>query len=1049
MRFVIFLLTLTQLGLGQSGFKNINFGNQGPVSTVLQPAKKVPGLSNHLNTNEPSEIRKSLRMGPLTSIPALSNMDYLDQSSFWAQSDQKVSFNLRAANSSVFAFLHQFKDKMKVQDVTREFEYQSTETDDLGMQHIKVRQVYKGIPVYGGDIIIHGKNNIMNQVNGTVYATPTDLDIHATLPIAQVETLIKADLMTMGKDPDALLALDKPSSRKLFSSEEIIFYDKNKKAHLAYAVSIIVNGFEQWEYRVDAHTGEIIKKYKNLCTFLPIDQTSFLSQNNAASSPKSNHISNYKFDFDGKATSQAIDLQGRNLILNTYLDAGRYYLVDATRAMFKTIGADNEEPIGVIWTFDGHNRSPANPRTFNSNLINSTSNSGWISVAAASAHQNAGLAYEYYLNKHNRNSINGRGGNILSFINVAEDDGTSMDNAFWDGESMYYGNGKDAFTPLAKALDVAGHEMSHGVIQATANLDYESESGALNESFADIFGRLIDRDDWLIGEDVVKKSVFPTGALRSFIDPHNGGNQLNDNGYQPRIYLERYEGTKDNGGVHINSGINNWAFYKYATSINDLDKAEKVYYRTLTRYLTRSSRFIDCRKAVIQSATDLYGASSLEVAAAKAAYDAVGILDGASTPTQTDVVTNPGTDFIIFTDDAQSALYMADGTGKLISNPLSSKPPLSRASVTDDGSGIIFVGKDKKIHYIIIDWAQNKITETGVLQSDPIWRNAVISKDGNRVAAIKDIKENKIHVFDYTIGQSGEWRVFDLYNPTYSTGKITGAVDYADAMEFDHTSQEIMYDAQSTIRNSSGVDIVYWDISFLRVFDGERATWADGKIAKLFSQLPEKTSVGNATFSKNSPHIIAMDMLIEGATASQTTYLLLGGNTETGTLDTIFVNGQLCFPNFSTADDRVLFNANTNSNTKVLGQIKVDKSKISPVGFATALVQNAKLGVWFANGERTITTSAKDDLAKRFGARLSPNPVATDLITLQWKQPSSIKTNKIGVYDLMGKMVWSANKKFGAGDQSWSIPVDKLQAGMYVINLTLDGIGGSLKFIKQ
>ena len=114
MRFVIFLLTLTQLGLGQSGFKNINFGNQAPGSTVLQPAKKVPGLSNHLNTNEPSEIRKSLRMGPLTSIPALSNMDYLDQSSFWAQSDQKVSFNLRAANSSVFAFLHQFKDKMKV-----------------------------------------------------------------------------------------------------------------------------------------------------------------------------------------------------------------------------------------------------------------------------------------------------------------------------------------------------------------------------------------------------------------------------------------------------------------------------------------------------------------------------------------------------------------------------------------------------------------------------------------------------------------------------------------------------------------------------------------------------------------------------------------------------------------------------------------------------------------------------------------------------------------------------------------------------------------------
>lgn len=75
---------------------------------------------------------------------------------------------------------------------------------------------------------------------------------------------------------------------------------------------------------------------------------------------------------------------------------------------------------------------------------------------------------------------------------------------------MYYGNGKDAFTPLAKALDVAGHEMSHGVIQATANLDYESESGALNESFADIFGRLIDRDDWLIGR-CGQNQYFPPG----------------------------------------------------------------------------------------------------------------------------------------------------------------------------------------------------------------------------------------------------------------------------------------------------------------------------------------------------------------------------------------------------------------------------------------------------------------------------------------------------------------------------------------------------------
>ena len=92
-----------------------------------------------------------------------------------------------------------------------------------------------------------------------------------------------------------------------------------------------------------------------------------------------------------------------------------------------------------------------------------------------------------------------------------------MDNAFWNGYEMFYGNGIEAFnSPLAKALDVAGHEMSHGVIQNTANLEYISQSGALNESFADIFGAMIDRDDWKMGEDELisnGKTLFKTPII--------------------------------------------------------------------------------------------------------------------------------------------------------------------------------------------------------------------------------------------------------------------------------------------------------------------------------------------------------------------------------------------------------------------------------------------------------------------------------------------------------------------------------------------------------
>ncbi|MEP7321945.1 MAG: M4 family metallopeptidase [Saprospiraceae bacterium] len=1024
--------------------KSIRFGQTTVSNNLQHPTVRIPDLITKHTPKAFNSIHinpLSLTGQPMNAVPNTIS----DPNSFWDKSLKPVSFNLRAANSSVYAFLNQFKTRMRIQDVTKEFEFLTSETDDLQMQHVKVRQLYQGIPVYGGELVLHGKNNNLEQINGIVFPTPIDLNITPDQSLSTVETILVNDLSSLGLYHPVSPALLKLTNRERIKSELVIFHDEFQVPHLAYDIALI-SGMDIWYYKVDAHSGAILKKYNNTCTFLPRDNHSYLTSKTSSSGVSLSIPSFKSFDFSGKTTSNATDLAGKPLTLNTYLDGSTFFLVDASRQMFKTIGNDNEEPTGVIWTFDGKNLSPAK-KTFNPALINSPNNSGWISAGAASAHNNAGLAYEYYQNKHQRNSINGTGGNIISLINITEDDGAQMDNAFWDGAAMYYGNGKDAFTPLAKALDVAGHELSHGVIQSTANLDYDSESGALNESFADIFGRLIDRDDWLIGEDVVKKAIFPTGALRSFIDPHNGGNQLNDNGYQPRTYTERYKGTMDNSGVHINSGINNWAFYQFVTRINnDLDKGEKVYYRALTKYLTRSSRFIDCRKAVIQSATDFFGANSAEVTAAKAAYDMVGILDGASTPTQKDVDTNPGKDFIVYSDNAQTALYLADGAGKILANPLDTVDPLSKPSVTDDGGFVIFVGKDKRIHYIQIDWAKNTFTKDNILQSDPIWRNAIISKNGDRLAAIKDVEENKIHVYDYTIA-NGEWRVFDLYNPTSaSSGIKTGTVDYADAMEFEYTSQEIMYDAHSTIKNATGADIEYWDISFLSVYNGEKATWADGKISKLFSQLPEKTSVGNATFSKNSPHIIAFDMLVESL--PDPTYYLLGGNLETGVVDSIFENNDLSWPSYSTSDDRVLFNYEVSASNTILGQIKLDKSKIASAGQGEVLIQKARLGTWFANGNRQLSTATPDAVISKYSASISPNP-SHELMTLRWNQPLTPTPNSFVIYDLMGRIQWTFSGKYAQGNQTITIPVEYLSQGMYILKINVEGKAGAIKFMHQ
>ena len=191
----------------------------------------------------------------------------------------------------------------------------------------------------------------------------------------------------------------------------------------------------------------------------------------------------------------------------------------------------------MIWTIDAFNTSPT-LNSFRYDHVKSSNNS-WSNRTAVSAHYNGAQAYEYFRNTHNRNSVNGSGGNLISFINVADENGRPMDNAFWNGKFMFLGNGDQAFKILARAKDVTGHEMSHGVIQNTANLEYYGESGAMNESFADVFGAMIDRDDWLIGEDVVQTSAFPSGALRNMRDPHNGGNSSNY-WWQPKHVNEQF-----------------------------------------------------------------------------------------------------------------------------------------------------------------------------------------------------------------------------------------------------------------------------------------------------------------------------------------------------------------------------------------------------------------------------------------------------------------------------------------------------------------------------
>lgn len=201
-----------------------------------------------------------------------------------------------------------------------------------------------------------------------------------------------------------------------------------------------------------------------------------------------------------------------------------------------------------------------------------------------------GSTYTYFSQTHGRNSFDNEGATLVSTVHY----GRGYQNAGWSAahSQMLYGDG-------FAVKDVTAHEVTHAVINATAKLEYRWQSGALNESFADIFGAMVDREDWLIGEDLPPTFLAGQAAIRDMAVPERFG--------QPAHTKSWNKVCGDNEGVHSNSGIVNKAYYNIATaSAVGREKAELIFYRVLTTYLQPNSSMEDTRAAALQAAEDLY-----------------------------------------------------------------------------------------------------------------------------------------------------------------------------------------------------------------------------------------------------------------------------------------------------------------------------------------------------------------------------------------------------------------------------------------------------------
>jgi len=465
-------------------------------------------------------------------------------------------------------------------------------TDQLGWIHYTYSLNYKGIPIRHNVIKIHMNGSLLVSVNAAL--DKVSGSITPSISSDQViETALSHVNATRYKwempEEEALLRMEQGSEASYYPTPQLMWYS-NPSANttsLVYGVDVYADEplSRQFIY-IDAHTNQMVAAENRIHTA----------------------------DSNGTAVTA---YSGNRVMVADYF-ASQFRLRETGRGNgIQTFNLNNTSNYGAAVDFIDVD-----------NYWNNTVNQDHF---AGDAHWGAEMTYDYFWQIHNRNSIDGNGFLLKSYMHY----NTNYNNAFWDGQRMTYGDGDGStFNPLT-AIDITAHEIAHGLTSNTSNLVYSNESGALNESFSDIFGVSVEAFannnslNWIIGEDAT-----PNGnGIRSMSNP----NAFAD----PDTYLgtNYYTGTQDNGGVHTNSGVQNFWFYLLTvggTGTNDINNAynvsglgivnaARIAFRNNTFYLTPNSDYQDARFYAVQSAIDLFGACSPEVMSTTNAWYAVGV----------------------------------------------------------------------------------------------------------------------------------------------------------------------------------------------------------------------------------------------------------------------------------------------------------------------------------------------------------------------------------------------------------------------------------------
>ena len=483
-------------------------------------------------------------------------------------------------------------------DADNELTFRSALRDDLGQTHVRLDQVYRNVPVFGGQLIMHlggagfaGKAR--DFANGRVFKDARFVSTKARITPAAALAIAKK---AFGRDG----GFERENVELVVLPEAVRLGNDASGATLTYKVELLVKDGKEVArhfYFIDAQNGSVV------------------------------------WDYNALEEGTGHGLYAGTVGIGTYFNGSTFELRDLARNV-----VTRDYWTGAIYTDPDDNWGNSQPYD--------------IQSAAVDAHYFAELTRDYYLGVHGRNSVNGMGGEMCNYMIT----NFGYDNAFWDGACTNYGDGSQG-RHWASA-DVVGHEYTHGVTQFTAGLIYDNQSGGLNESFSDIFGTRVEffwgvNPDYLLAEDI-------NGAIRNMANPRSDGgsidhfSQYNDNldvhyssGLQNVVfYLQSESGNHPTTGVFVKKIGRN--------------QAANVFFRALTIYLTASSTFADARYATELACRDLFSTGNPYFNAVRKSWYSAGV--GGDVPfnpidTTTDFVSWQYRDFLLREPDAPGLAF--------------------------------------------------------------------------------------------------------------------------------------------------------------------------------------------------------------------------------------------------------------------------------------------------------------------------------------------------------------------------------------------------------